>query len=292
MLPNFIGIGAPKSGTTWLFKCLQEHPEIFLTPIKETYFFDYFFDPDHISKYDENFENSDLFKAIGEVTATYIFSKEAPERIHKLLPDIKIIVLLRNPVDQVYSHYWHLLRQNFHSSDCRRLSFEQAIEQYRDRLIEPALYSKHLDVWLRYFDKMQLKFIFYDDIQENPKQVLQDLYSFLEVDPGFIPEGMLHRDASSRKGVSPRNSLLSQSHSFMYQTLNQYIYAPLKQLIGDHRSASIKDALKVRQIMQLLFYKDGYPKMNVETRQKLSQYFREDIQSLEYLSNRSLSHWI
>lgn len=291
MLPNFIGIGAPKSGTTWLFQCLQKHPEIFLASVKETHFFDFFFDENNISGYEENFRNSNYAKAIGEVTATYLASTQAPERIKKYMPDAKLIVNLRNPFDQVYSHYWHLLRQNFHESDCQRWSFEQAIERYEERLIKPAMYSKHLKKWLEYFDKSQIHLIFYEEIKQDPYRLLHDLYSFLEVSKDFMPESLLNQGTSVRQGVSPRNPLLSQAHSVIYQNLNEYVYAPLKKAVGVRRSSTLKDSLKVRQIMQFFFYRSGYPKMNSGTRSILKRHFSQDIQELEILTGRSLSHW-
>lgn len=291
MLPTFIGIGAPKSGTTWLFQCLQEHPEIFLTSVKETHFFDFFFDEEKISEYEENFRNSDYAKAIGELTVTYLVSVEAPERIRRYIPDVKLIVCLRNPFDQAYSHYWHLARQNFHESDRNRWTFEEAIERYHHRLIEPALYSKHLEAWFSYFKRTQIHLIFYDDIKKDPYKVLGNLYSFLEVNPDFVPQSMISKDTSTRQGVSPRNVWLGKLHSLVYDNLNRYIYLPLKQVVGDHNSALLKDSLKIRQIMQGLFYKSGYPEMNIETRSSLTKYFDNDIKRLEDLTGRSLSHW-
>ena len=115
MLPNFIGIGAPKAGTTWLFNCLQEHPQVFVAPVKETKFFDDENIEGRILEYEAHFRGAEGAIAVGEISTRYLSSNRgAAERIHRYLPEVRLFVSLRNPSDQAYSHYWHLRRQNFH----------------------------------------------------------------------------------------------------------------------------------------------------------------------------------
>src|SRR4051812_23905676 len=113
-LPNFLVIGVEKGGTTWLHAQLKKHPQIFLPDTKEIHFF---------NKYSSNLIERDYFKlgigwyldffkpyngqrAIGEVTPMYICDSEAPLRIQKTLLSVRLIAILRNPVDRAYSHYW------------------------------------------------------------------------------------------------------------------------------------------------------------------------------------------
>src|ERR1700730_8549447 len=101
MLPNFIGIGAPKAGTTWLFLCLKEHPQIFVAERKETNFFDYNNAENRLPEYEEHFANSSGFEAVGEISTRYLTSTRAPERIRSVIPNVRLFVSLRNPIDQV-----------------------------------------------------------------------------------------------------------------------------------------------------------------------------------------------
>ena len=107
-LPDFIGIGAAKSGTTWLARNLTAHPEVYVPPRKEINSFDYDdFDANCIKDYKKHFRCSEMIKARGEISTIYLQSERAPPRIQRLLPDVKLIVCLRNPIEQIYSHYWH-----------------------------------------------------------------------------------------------------------------------------------------------------------------------------------------
>ncbi len=293
MLPTFIGIGTPKSGTTWLFRCLAEHPEVFITPVKETAFFASSFDPEALDTYHRYFEGGQEAIAVGEISVDYFDSEPTPARIAQVLPDVKLVVVFRNPIDQVYSHYWHLARQNFHSwEEDQRLSFEAALDKYSVRLIEPASYAKYLKSWLRYFNRDQIHVIFYEEICQQPQTVLQRLFEFLGVDPTFLPSALDRQDVSVRKGVSPKSPLLDQIHSILYQQLNQQFYMPLKHLLGFNVAAQLKETLRIRQIMQTLFYREGYPKMAATTRTALCDRFSPDIQELATLTGRDLSHWL
>ena len=291
MLPNFIGIGAPKAGTTWIFKCFQEHPEIFMPTVKETLFFDYPYNESKFSEYEAYFSNAAEAIAVGEISTNYLTSEQAPERIRKHIPNVRLFVSLRNPLDQVYSHYWHLSRQNFHSSDRTRWSFEEALDKYEKPLIDPALYYKHIQRWLQYFDRSQLLIIFYDDICKQPDKIIKKLYFFLGVDGEFLPESLGKKDSSVRQGTSPKSPFLGNVYSALYDSLNRHIYSPLTGLVGNKTAATIRDALRVRQVLQFLFYQKGYPQMNPQTRTRLRERFAHDIQNLAELTGRDLSHW-
>jgi len=293
MLPNFIGIGAPKAGTTWLFRCLQEHPAVFLAPVKETKFFDEEIIEGRLSDYEAHFQRADGASAVGEISVRYLASHRAPARIHELLPHVKLFVSLRNPIEQVYSHYWHLRRQNFHNWNAAQLpdSFEEALDKYEQTLVDPAFYSTHLRRWLNDFDPSQLHIILYDDIREQPRQVLADLFAFLGVDPAFQPPSVNATGSSVRRGQSPRSRLLGRVHAVLYDQLNRRIYDPLKYLVGSWTADRIKETLKVREILALPFLRQGYPDMSADTRSSLQARFAEDIQQLQALTGRDLGTW-
>lgn len=293
MLPNFIGIGAPKAGTTWLYKCLGEHPEVFMPAHKEPYFFDYDTIEGRWDEYEVHFIGSEGHNAIGEMSTRYLTSQQAPARIKQHIPNVRLLVALRNPVEQVYSHYWHLLRQNFHQWDRSRIpdSFEEALKMYPEKLLAPAYYHKHLRLWLEHFEQSQLHPIFHDDIREDPHQVVQGLYAFLDVNPDFIPQSLNRRGASVRRGVSLGHSPVSQAYAPLYDVLNRRIYQSLKRTISTKRAVWLKDKLQVRRLLEHVFMQPGYPEMQPETRAFLREHFSGDVQNLALLLDRDLSHW-
>ena len=127
VMPNFLVIGAAKAGTTSVYEYLKQHPQIWMSPLKETNFFalegetlnfrgpgdqDYInrFSITKIEDYLNLFQGVSNQVAIGEVSPLYLYSLKAPERIRHYTPDTKIIIILRNPVDRAYSSFLHLIR--------------------------------------------------------------------------------------------------------------------------------------------------------------------------------------
>jgi hypothetical protein len=293
MLPNFIGIGAPKAGTTWLSKCLAEHPEVFVAAVKETSFFDYGTIEGRFAEYEAHFSGSDKYPAVGEVSTRYLSSVRAPARIKRHIPDARLFASLRNPIDQIYSHYWHLSRQNFHrwQGESVPRTFEEALERFEANMLEPALYFKHLQKWLEHFDRSQLLVLYYDDIKTRPADVFKTLCGHLGVADSFTPPSLTKKDSSMRQGVSPKSPTLGRAHSYLYTRLNTRFYYPLKQIFGVRNAERLKNSLRIRPTMEYLFFRKGYPEMKPATRAHLRERLAEEINNLADLTGRDLSHW-
>jgi hypothetical protein len=294
--PDFIGIGAAKSGTTWLARNLGQHPDVFVPPRKEVSSFAYHdFDSACIESYKKYFHSSPEFKVKGEFSTIYLQSKHAPSRIHELLPDVKLIVSLRNPIEQINSHYWHLRRQNFHQDarDSSSVGIEQAITEYPELLIEPARYFKHLSRWKKFFAPDQILVVFFDDIVKSPEWVLRTTWSFL----GLDCEEWLQRPgedfaAIERQGVSPRGEQFEALHSALYGALVRRIYNPLKRVVGPRHAAAVKDGLRLRRMMESIFFRKGYPDMPPDVRTRLRDELAGEIEGLSRMTGRDLSAWV
>lgn len=126
--PHFLGVGTQKGGTTTLYQLLKKHPEIYLPDNKEIHFFTKHFERGE-AWYREQFEASPAGQLRGEITPYYLFHAAVPERIHALRSDMKIIALLRNPVERTLSQYFHSCRWNMES-----LSLEDALAAEEKRL--------------------------------------------------------------------------------------------------------------------------------------------------------------
>jgi hypothetical protein len=294
MLPNFIGIGPTKTATTWLFACLREHPQVFLPAAKETQFFVQREFADDLTAYERFFHGADDANAVGEISPRYFASPEAPQRIKRHLPGVKLIVTLRDPVERLESEYWHLRRMNVEVGDAPRNvpdTLEAALQTHAAALLEPSLYATHLNRWLAHFDRAQIHIIFGEDVRSSPARVIRSAFEFLEVDARFVPAALHDEGSAVRKGVSPRSPMFGRVYTALYSILVRGVYRPVRRLIGLQRASAIKDALRARQVMSAVFHREGYPTMDAKTRTLLRQRFADDVRELEALTGRDLSAW-
>lgn len=198
--PNFFIVGAPRAGTTSLYEYLKKIPEIYMSSIKEPNYFATNIDPNLLlskpvkekSKYLELFKNVTSEKAIGEASPNYLWDENAPKLISENVPDAKIIIILRNPVERAYSHYlMHM------SNGSENRPFKQVIEEalksstndYVRRIIECGYYYKQILNYRKYFPENQIKIFRYEDLEKNTRQMIKDILDFLGVSAS-IPEDL------------------------------------------------------------------------------------------------------
>ena len=190
MLPSFLLIGAMKSGTTTLWWYLREHPDVFMAMPKEPNFFN-----DHwhrgVGWYERLFAGAGAARARGEASVRYTSypdDPECPSRIASVLPEARLLFVVREPVARMRSHYLHevaALRE--------RLPIEQALRQnpiYLDR----SRYATQLERYLDHFPREQLLLLRAEDLFRAPALVLPGVYGFLGVDPSFRPAGPGRQD--------------------------------------------------------------------------------------------------
>lgn len=269
--PNFLVIGAQKSGTTWLSEMLKQHPDILTAREKEV---DFFLNNKNYRKglewYRKQFSAHDGEKAIGEFTPHYFWSNIDPEElnnelevpeahiaVHEHYPEIKLIVSLRDPVRRAISAYYHHIGAG-------RISPRSSILDVGDRhgIISMGHYHRHLKEWMRLFPRDQfLILIFEEQVIQNKEQTLKEIFRFLEVDDTFVPEGMQWR-YNERDG-----------HLYLY--LNYY-FPRLARKLKYHAAP----------LTRL-----DFPKIKVtdEEIQKLKEIYRESNRKLEELLGRELS---
>lgn len=179
-LPSFIVIGPGKTGTTWLYRCLAAHPEIRLARgTKETVFFNEYYDRG-ISWYERFFEGCAGARAIGEVSNNYFHSPEAPRRIAEHIPHVKLIATIRNPVDRLFSAYHYFQRWKANET------FEEVVAR-NPRMVSNNYFDDILDRWLQFFPRERILVTLYDDVKNAPDRLLEEIYGFIGVDPGFRP---------------------------------------------------------------------------------------------------------
>ncbi len=195
MVVNFLIVGTQKGGTTALAHFLSEHPDICFAPSKEVHFFDY--DRHYslgIDYYHSFFPNYTNQTAVGEATPIYMYLPHVPERIYCYNPHMKLIVLLRNPIDRAYSQYQMELKRGWETLpfslaialEPLRLLFSSSVENERSArrvhsYCDRGNYVKQLKLLDRYFPKEQVLILLQQDLEQNHQQTLERVYNFLGV---------------------------------------------------------------------------------------------------------------
>ena len=178
---DFIGIGAQKSGTSWAYACLYEHPEI-CAPIKEIHFFSRPRYEKGREWYESHFKKCKSGIRVGEFSTSYLYSKDAPERIKKMYPNVKLIAILRNPVERAYSQYRNAIKAG---DITEKVSFETYCSN-EESVKNQGLYSEQLLRYLEIFSREQICILIYEDIKKDPIAFMKCIYQFLEVDDTFV----------------------------------------------------------------------------------------------------------
>lgn len=299
-LPNFLIIGAAKSGTTSLHEELSKHPEIFMCNPKEPHFLanlpdntiggNYGYPRVDEAGYYSLFQKVKNEKIIGESSVSILFYKNAIKKAKSLLgQNIKIVVVLRNPVDRAFSNYMMHVRDGFENK-----TFEEALELEEERkkenywwgyfLKEAGLYGEQLANVLSFYDSSQVKVFLFEDLIKNRETTLKEICEFLEVSSDFDFQKPIKSNTSGRP--DPKSKSIRFFNSiFMGENILKKIF---RYILPKSIRQSIFDSAK-KQLFDANLKKE---KMNPETRKSLIAYFKSDIQKLEKLIDRDLSHWL
>lgn len=297
-MPNFLMIGAQKSGTTALYAYIEQHPQVFTSEIKEPGFFAFegeranYAGPRDASgeryrvrdltRYQALFRNVKGETRIGEASNVYLYIPQAAARIQHYIPRAKLIAVLRNPVDRAYSAYRHLVRDGREPLE----SFEESLAAEEARIAanwHPHWHHKqrgfYYEQMKRYFDRFerdQIAVYTYDDFRADPRGVLRSIFVFLGIAPDFDP------DMSVKHNVSglPKSPLL---HAALARPSAAKDF--IKRLLPAVSRQRLRAAVMDRNIVA------REPKVAEETRRKLAEIYREDILKLETLIDRDLSSW-
>ena len=220
-LPDFLGLGVQKGGTTSLHCLLEQHPEVFLPPVKEVHFFSLNFAAGE-AWYRSQFAGARPCQRCGEITPYYLFHPQVTARVQALLPQAKLIVLLRDPVERALSQYFHSRRHGFEPLELeaaldaepeRLLNAEAALEAADGRhrshqehsYLSRSRYEQQIPQWLAAFPAEQLLVLRSEDLFEKPAVVWEQLLHFLDLKHSPIPH--LRQPANSGRGEANQVSV-------------------------------------------------------------------------------------
>lgn len=243
---DFLIIGAQKAGTTSLRAFLESISDHVFMSKTEHHFWNregQYNDGFGIDSYLNNFVQSQSGQMIGEKSPSYLGSYEAPARIHKHFPEVKLIAILRNPAERAYSAYWHGRRVGAIDPS---ITFTQSIQHYRENhgkpygdLVTPGFYSQHIARYLEFFPKEQLLVLNFDELLSSPASELSKSVSFLGLDIDLITKsGALE---FPKRNVA-RVSRLPKVSRYIHRT---------RLLTYDQKSKILKKFLKSGDIPQM-----------------------------------------
>lgn len=300
-MPNFLIIGAPRSGTTSLYAALRRHPQVFMSPVKEPLFFaveddrEPFNGPNddqgirHFKTYRSLFSGIRGEKAVGEASPLYLYSPKAADRIKHYIPNIKLIAILRNPADRAYSHFVFHKLIGYEYLDDFREAIESEVEREKQNWSpywlyrKMGLYGDQLTRYMSLFPPDHIKVFLFEDLAQNPGELITSIAHFLGLSQSFETQALARHNVSGY----PRNAKL---HAFLTQP--NIISSLLRPILSE--STRLKLRLRVwdvllRKLRQSNLNKPG---MQADVRNWLIGYYRDDILRTQDILRRDLSHWL
>jgi hypothetical protein len=299
-LPNTFIVGAAKSGTTSLYNYLRQHPDIFMSPVKEPCYFAYAENPPALAgpgdeaanresgvvytldAYQELFAEATSESIVGEASPVYLYDEDAPRLLHQHCPDATLIAILRNPVDRAYSHYLQLVQSGRESLE----RFEAALDAEDERrdagwewswhYRHMGFYGRQLARYLEYFDREQLHVYRFEELTKDPEGFAQTVYRALGVGSSFEPgTGIRHRAT----GV-PQLDWLHQFIGTPDHFLRRWSRLVLPEAVRDRILMAVRNANLQK------------PPLSDAARARLTDAYRDDVHRLETLLDQSFSDWL
>ncbi|OAD23701.1 sulfotransferase [Candidatus Thiomargarita nelsonii] len=301
-VPDFLFVGTGKSGTTSIHFYLKQHPQLFLPEIKEPKFFHIVSNPNQsMQKYAKYivqdfesylalFDEAKTEQLCGEVTPSYLyFHNYAIPNIKKYHPEwekLKIIIILRNPVEKAFSQY--VFAKNTHGLTSE--TFEEGLSREPMRLktgdsppdlfyVDSSMYYSSVKAYMDSFK--EVKVFLYDELKNSPEMLMADMLSFIGANKDFVKQMELgKRYNPGQNTLVPRN-FGSRVISSILNLNPSLIKKVLRDVLGQHQMSKAREYL----------FKEKKEVMSEETAIRLRDTFREDVRRLEKLINRDLSHW-
>jgi len=300
-VPDFIIGGAMKSATSTLHSILAHHEEVYI-PDGEVHFFSVDDSTEHPAffheygtqwavqdfrerfdtywaRYRRLFDDATSNQVIGEDSTVYLASKKAPARIAEVLPHVKLIFLLRDPVERAHSHYYHALQAG------RAIhSFEDALQYGRRFYITRGLYREQLERYLEVFDREQITVLIFEDFIQNMEARIDDLCEWLGLSESL--------DLSSLNGTQKNASLVPRWSRLM--AWQNYIFRPLQARNYNHRIADLPDDefTGMERLMNSVNYRLRYFNLHEGKKPPMPAEARSFLQRLYAKENRGLSDLI
>ena len=270
--PDFVIIGATKSGTSWIVANLQQQHgvSIPMQPVASLHYFSRYFDRG-TDWYLDHFRNvGDDVDFLGEKSASYLPHPEVPARLKEFVPQARLIAQLRNPIDRAYSDYCMHLRRGQADANIERYLVPEGSPI--PRLLQDGLYFKHLSRYLDLFDPDQILVTIYEEMERDPEKVLRSIAKHVGIGEPVIPDNLGARVKGKETPMLP--------------LAMRKILAPVKGIVAPVRHTAVFQSAR-----SMLARPIRYPPLSEALRARLTDYFRPDTDALARLLNRDLNEW-
>lgn len=304
MKPNLFIVGQPKTGTTALHQFLGQHPEIYMSSIKEPHFFcaDFHLESDRAygkqrfydfrseSAYLQLFSKAKNVKVAGESSTNYLYSQVAAEKIHNFNPDAKIIIVLREPAKFLYSLHSHYVKFTEENEPDFLTALALETKRKQEEALSPRVtspsylyYSQRVQYYQqvkRYCDRFkpeQIKVIIFEEFKSANERIFREILEFLGVEPNFIPE----------------YSAINVNKEVKFKALNNLINNPLAKSISKNLlSQEFNDFVRDNIVEKLLWHQAPKAKIPEEIKLQLMQQYQPEVAKIsELLQLDLLSKW-
>lgn len=280
-LPTFIVGGAPKSGTTSLHRYLDAHPDVFMCPVKEPDFFHDHWDRGvewYASLYDGVADET----AIGEASPGTLASAEAAERIHGLVPDMRFVFVLRDPVERAHSQHLFGVARGISPASVRfgDLIRDEA-DPWRQRVVELGMYGEQIERYARLFGRDQLHVLLFDDLKADRDRAVREILEFVGVDAGALKPAAA--DETHNATAYPR-------HEGVYRAVRA-VWDPVRRRLGPGLADAlypIRSAIRGRMFTTA---RDAKPELADADREYLAGLYEDSNARLAAWLGRDLGHW-
>jgi len=294
MLPAFFIIGAQKAGSTFLLQCLDEHPQIFMPPYEVAFFESEAYSPERIGEFAKHFDTAQNSQVIGVKRANVLGNSESAPRLKHHMPDLRLIAILRHPLERTLSGYFQYMASGF----VPIVSAEDGLTclldgQYVDypranEIINFGKYAKHLRRFESFFPRDQIHIVLLDDVKIDAERELQRIYQFLDVDDQCQTTPIQRRPMAA-----------------VYSLPRLRLRAPLDRLARDRatlqtaqiyrtgllaRSARTLNAVLDRGLWARI-WPGSPPQLSQELSERILREFLPDIENLEQWLGRDLNAW-
>ena len=218
-LPTFVGIGGHKCASTWLSECIRDHPQIFVSEPKELAFFSERFDKG-LESYKRHFDASTGFRQAGEYTSHYLYDPEVPQRMLETLGRIRVLAVIREPVSRAVSQIKYGIRHGFLDRPAASTITLPQLLQFIDAyppIVERSLYLAGIQRFVDAMGRTNVLVLDQRDCSENPAQVLEKVWSYLDVDSNVVSNTASRRVSV---GIVPKNMFLEKLRERAFYFLN------------------------------------------------------------------------
>ena len=295
MLPDFFVIGAQKAGSTYLLQCLAEHPQIYMPPAEVAFFEDSLYDPQRLDWFEKHFDPAKPGQVVGVKRPNLLGRPECPERLDRHMPDLKLVVVLRHPIQRAVSGYFHYMKTGFLPVRPVEEGLQDLLAGKHptgypraDEVLEFGLYHKHLLSYQRKFPAERMHITLLDDLKPDPRPQLDQLYQFLGVEAGFNPPSVDSRPMAAPysmtrlrlwNAIDRRCRVWTEDKRYFHRRTD-----PVGKMLS--RINAGLDQVVWRRLMPA-----QRPRLPESLQSALIEFYQDDVRSLSGLLGRPLTCW-